>query len=534
MKRDFSNSTREQIIEIIDNNRAYFYSGDITGETLFSCQEASGEDYSQFYDEIEECVQGANTAYLVTDGKIDNLIEEINTVFDAAQEKDGEYADIVEANITHTTENYISDLKTLAAALDVSGANNVSVDNLEGLEAGDMGSIFGDSTEFEDLLKDIDNPLYEEFLAQFIDENGKYNYEAISNYFAENEDDLSLWELQAFESILLSYVVINPETGKLDEKALEELEKFLEACYYNIPDAYEDGIKDDYYVYLLHDEYAQIFAYYDAHVDAMLDAYPGALNEDSENWNIYSALADMDALLEGVYLHGQEVQISSFKEDEVNGGYLDEQVPNVFNINITSDDSWMYIVYQDAETEQINVSHFGPLDDSINASEYYNNEQALVDPNDAYINSLQEGFGDYIFSHLTGPLEDLIPEPVQEALDVVEIFTDAEEAREEQEETNQELHEAMNLNAHLLLIGDASGENIACNGNLISCGGETSLTNHQFDEGALEDLVDDYNSAHPGANIDADAMIAAVTDPSCVDFSDPNIEQFLGIAQNQK
>ncbi|MBE5953207.1 MAG: hypothetical protein E7257_03485 [Lachnospiraceae bacterium] len=534
MIRDFSNTTRQRILSFLSDNSLLF-AEDINYASLFGCAEATEDDYAPFAADIETYITCANNGTVSAITYMDGIKEEVNKVFDEAQQCDKDYIATIEDDMTLTLENYMSDLKTLVDAIAVGGVGDTQREMLENLGKYDAYNIFDDSSDFKDSLSSVDNLLYEEFISQFVTSSGM-NDEAISSFFAENNDDLHLWELQAFESLLLSCVVIDPETGELDEEAfLMELEKFIEACYYYEP--YTGAGHEDYYVYHLHDEYAQIFAYYDAHVGNMLDAYPGALNSDSPNWQIYSALSDMDALLEGVYLYGQEIQISSFQEDEVNGGWMDEPVStDVFDISLTSDNSWMYINYPGSDHGQINVSHFGPLDQSVIAAQYYNQEALLADPDDAYINALQEGVGDYIVSQLTGPLEDLIPEPVQEALDVAEIFTDAEEAREEQEATNQEIHENMNSNAHLLLIGTANGENaeggIPAHGNVISYDGEDTLTNHQFDEDALATHVNEYNTDN-GTSIDPNTIIAAVTDPSCVDFSDPIIEQFLGIAQTQ-
>lgn len=474
MKRDFSNSTRQTIINVIDK-RPSFYTGDISSESLFACYEASGEDYSQFYDEVEECIKWAEIDHDTMISQMDKLIEEVDAVFNAAQEKDVEYSSIVEGNITLTTDNLISDLKTLVDALDVNAGSDVSVDNLESLEAGEMGSVFGNPHEFETSLSDVDNPLYDKFYAQLINAYGQYDYEAITNFVTENQDEMSLWELQVFATILNSYV--DPVTGLIDGEGVEQ---FLEAMYYS--NGYDED--SEQYEYNLSEEYAQIFLYYNSYVQDELQLHNGQTTSTGVPY--CQGISDLNAILNGVYQFNQTIYTNAYElDDKTSLWNIDNEglaYPNELNIEINeqvidADEGITALEISAAhqDGDPVTVYNFGPLGKQMLQAIIEEKEDQIVSPNDAYAHAVSSGWGSYIHSLVTGPITEHLPDSVQNAVEIAGIYTGAEDACQQQAQENAQIESEIDWIECAQDMYDANA-----NGNVIVCGSESTITNIQI------------------------------------------------------
>lgn len=223
MKRDFSNTTRTALLNIL-NDRETLFDNDVNINTLFETQDASSADFEVFFDEIETCINASNNIFINEDRKVDELIAEINTVFDSAQSLDVESVSVIDETASTVSSNYLNDLRTMVDAISVAGMGQTPEEILASLDASTDANVFGPPHRFRGSLSSVDDEMFEQAYNELVSYdtygNVVIDYDRYVELMNTPVDEIKPWEIKAIAEVY--YSCLN-EDGELNDTRLEML-----------------------------------------------------------------------------------------------------------------------------------------------------------------------------------------------------------------------------------------------------------------------------------------------------------------------
>lgn len=494
MKRDFSNSTRQILMNLLDSGD--LFTGDIDYNSMFGCSEEASSALESYITELDSCIDSANGDLLVAANKSESLKAIINAVFDSAQQLDAESATKVETDATVAMENYLSDLQTLVNAISVGGLGDSREEILCNLGKYDSDGVFGDPSEFSASLSEVNDPSKEVY-DQLILPNGDVDFEAVEELL--HDESLEPWELKALAA-MVDEKLINPD-GSLNE---ELFEKFL-ACGY---EPTRPGVGGEYALhdtYYLTDGYHEFAAYYNQHTNYYLQSYEGNLKDaEYDIKQVYQGHAVANAIIYGVDTYYDELYLPEAGWDGSDPVFMD------LNFNITeSDDGWLSISVDnaiegyDTPLSPLEISGFGDVDDILAEDERHDLQSYYVDPNMTYEEALANGYYDMFAGNLmdgaTGLFDDVpgvsqVNEALGFIMDVNEIEENAAEAKEEQEEKNEQYQQQIDASTYESILNNANSDQSSCWGVVVSQGDSYTIVDQHYSSEGMQQNLNEYNA----------------------------------------
>lgn len=230
MKIDFSNTTKQAILNMLQDREDLYYS-DISPVDLVNCKNAYDSDFVIYSTDINEGINGTNTMLSSCNDNSDKLVEETETVFSTAQQFDADYVQKIETDTETTTRDYFNDLQKLVDAVAVKSLGNTREEILYNLARYSGTNIFESSDSFSNYLSDVDGSVVfdkDEYIAY--DANGEmiYAWDKLSILLTK---DPYLLTKEEFEFLV--------EVVK--DVDIEDIDRFIEGS----------TVQDDEYTYLM-------------------------------------------------------------------------------------------------------------------------------------------------------------------------------------------------------------------------------------------------------------------------------------------
>ncbi len=494
MKRDFSNSTRQLLLELLDE-RALFEE-DIDYTSLFNCSDETANALEVYVTEMQECIFSANNPLFSLESRMETLKGVINTVFDSAQQLDSESSTKVDLDASVALENYFADLQTLVNAISVSGMGDTKEEVLSSLQDSEYDGVFGDPEAFGETLSEINDPSKEAY-EQLLLPNGDVDFDAVEEMF--NDESLEPWELKALAT-MVDEKLVNPD-GSINK---ELFEKLLACGYFGT----RPGVGAEfatYDTYCLTDGYHQFAAYYNEHTNWTLQSYDGNNGDGKEDVPpIYEGYAVANGIIYGVDTYYDELYLPEYEWDGTEPVFMDLE----FNIE-DADNGWLSITvdnaieWYDVPLSPLEVSGFGDVDDLLAENERENLGNYYVDPNLVYdetlANSYFEMFAGNVEDGATGAFDGIpgasqVGAVLDHIIEQNERYDEAEEAREEQKEKNEENNQLIDASTYESVLNNSNINQSSCLGVVVSQGDSYTIVDQHYSESGLQQNVDEYNA----------------------------------------
>lgn len=279
MKRDFSNSTRQALIDFL-SNRENLYNDDVSEENLMDCQDADNMDYDMFAEEIEAYIKSANDGLIFADLQLLGLIGKINYVFYTAQQLDIEYAQKVELDATTTLEVFLTGLQSMVDAISLEKLGNTEAEILCSIGKHPTSGIFGDSDYCSSTLKDVNKPypMYGCYITSGLPDI-KDTEKRIEELANSKENILDLSDTEKQELIML-YESLHEEYG-------HNLNKCLSLMYYGYGDYEKDADNIKVISYTAPEPYRTIFLENIGEIRVLDTEFAGIDNYSSKEAGLY-------------------------------------------------------------------------------------------------------------------------------------------------------------------------------------------------------------------------------------------------------
>lgn len=329
MVRDFTETTEEELLQLIGDKQDELENGNINYYGMKYNTETIDSDYVVLFQEINESVDaivGNITALQIYN---EQLQETVQTIFSDARAKDEEWAEEVVADIPEIMENYLGNLNTLIESISCKSVAGTASQVWNALYAQNC-AIFGDEDSFKENFSDVKSlaqRCFEELKSEDTTKNF-YDYSKIYDLLHLNRDEIELWQMEALMMVLNSYVVIeenndNPGTKNIN-LASEELEKFLEQCYVScIPEGEINTATTE--TFKTTDVFKDLAKYFNVNTYVVLNSYERAIQSYDEDEMLY--------LQNIAYVNGIIASVDTFYE-YLEVDYTSDWTMNLkFNIN---------------------------------------------------------------------------------------------------------------------------------------------------------------------------------------------------------
>ncbi len=490
MVRDFTETTEEELLQLIGDKQDELESGNINYYGMKYNTEAIDSDYVVLFQEINESVDaivGNVTALQIYN---EQLQETVQNIFSDARAKDEEWAEEVTADIPEIMENYLGNMNTLIESISCKTVGEVSQDGHALSKYSSM--IFGNTDSFKESLSKVKS-LAERCYEDLFGGGNEINYEKVYELLAMDGDAVELWQIEALCMLLGSYIGTQEEDYELNT---EELEKFLYGAF--LPSLPLDSIPQDLYMYFGESEvFKQVASYYNTMVSGIMLGYTGSIgdledgSEEMSNEILYYRNV--------AYLNGILMGVTEYYGDGIDINYTDgNRIEFEIQINTNNSNEKMEVSINNARQESITVYRWQAAG---NAGEKNEQDTALANikkPDSVYLTSLSTELESTVGSWVKNILISKCPGATY-AYSISSCFNNAEESYNQAVENNRK-----NQRIYDNSVFEQICNYVYCDGTLVSCGDDYLVCNRHINQIQLtmdvayyNACIDNYNAKYP-------------------------------------
>lgn len=493
MKIDFSDSTKQQILNIIADTEG-LYCADVGAVDLFVCKETDSADYEVCQNEIENYVCSANSGVIDTNSSLNDLVQVMDDIYYTAQQLDEEYKLIVEENVGNTAQPYMDDLEILVNAIEITGESAVDFRELP---------IFNNPALFEE---DLNCKLEERMYNDLVLENGEIDYE----YLREIMQDDSLTDR---ELVVLTNLVNNEFVNDDGTINCEAMEKFLECSYRG--DVYLSTEKDCEMInYSLTGAYKEFADFYNNYTFIVTqDNSIGTIANSDE----YKAIMAINGIFQSTKSNYDNMEYDMYLMDDEINDWVSSKVDFTLSENSIDDyDGYLLLEVNNDGRENSIIMNYDNVSEAITDCETVLLQMGKTDPNQVYVDTINSGVADMISSELDGAVTGTIPgnDWINLALDIHNLDEQAQEAYNNQVAENEHIDLQVDQNKYEEFMDNASGIDSPAFGTVICYGDQITITNQTIDEDKLRQSLMLYNENSGNAPIEVDDITNAIYYPT--------------------
>lgn len=490
MVRDFTETTEEELLQLIGDKIDICTAGGIDHYNMFYNTESLDSDYSVYFQEINQHIgriNGSTNLYLEYNQGQKAFVEK---VFSDARTKDEEWAEEIAADIPEIMGNYLSNLNTLIESISHKTTGTISDDGYA--LSKHSSPVFGDTDRFKEIFSDVKS-LAERCYEDLFGEGNEINYEKVYELLAMDGDAVELWQIEALCMLLGSYIGTQEEDYELNT---EELEKFLYGAF--LPSLPLDSIPQDLYMYFGESEvFKQVTSYYNTMVSGIMLGYTGSIDdledgsEEMSNEILYYRNI--------AYINGILMGVTEYYGDGIDINYTDgNRIEFEIQINTNNSNEKMEVSINNARQESITVYRWQAAG---NAGEKNEQDTALANiknPDSVYLTSLSTELESTAGSWVKNILISKCPGATY-VYSLSSCFNNAEESYNQAVENNRE-----NQRIYDNSVFEQICNYVYCDGTLVSYGDDYLLCNRHINQIQLtmdvayyNVCIDNYNAKYP-------------------------------------
>ena len=497
MKRDFSESTKEQMVNLITNTDS-LYSEDINSVDLFAPVDSYDDDFILYRNEIYDEVQTANN--YATTNYTDNLVGRLNQLVDEAKEIDYQHYTKVEEATANTVLGYIDDLNILADALSVKSLGKNKTDILEKLKYGNYSTIFDYKDRFN---ASVDTKLCDRLYNDIVTPQG-INHGILREIM--QGDFLTDTELQVVFSVINDefLVVQKDDEGIIDDFDIrsDDFEKFLQYCYIATP-YNDDGA--DLVNYKLSGAYNDLVYYYN-----MYSCYITQTNNPKMVEEKYKDRVNMNGILYGINQYYNNIVLNSLCLDD-SSKWVNN--PLKISIDFCKAETYDFIsVSYNSGNAKIEIYEYNNLNQTLAESDEKKAKEKIKDPEQVYVDTKWMEYMNYFKSYVA---EYIPSERIAMFTDLLEIDKAATAAYNAQVEKNEQAQATVEKERYKKFVADASGIDQPAYGTVIQYSEKYTVLNQTVDIVELNKDLSIYNATvEEDEQITVEDVLSTLYEPS--------------------